>query len=77
MIESTRRIIPFDATDCDPHELLTVAEAAVEHRTTKQTIRNKIAAGMPSRRGERRKGAAGRRNVIYIDAEDLKDWMNR
>jgi len=77
MTESTRRIIPFDCTDCDPPELLTVEEAADRYNTTGQTVRNKIAAGMPSRRGERRKGAAGRRNVIYIDAEDLKDWMNR
>jgi hypothetical protein len=65
MIESTRRIIPFDSTDCDPPELLTVEEAAGRYNTTGQTVRNKIAAGMPSRRGERRKGAAGRRNVIW------------
>jgi hypothetical protein len=78
MTESTRRIIPFDATDCDPPELLTVAQAAVRVSVCEPTIAYWIKGGLPFRWGDRPAELKhGPRVVRLIDAEDLLDYATR
>jgi len=78
MTEPTRRIIPFDATDCDPPELLTVAQAAVRCSVAAPTIDYWMKGGMPWRWGDRPAGQKhGPKTVRLIDAEDLLDYSTR
>lgn len=77
MTDTTRRVIPFDATDCDPPEMLTVAEAARFACTTPQTIRQWFERGLPWQYGTRADGKTGRRDPIVIELDNLRDFIAR